>query len=106
MSDTLAAAASNVAPASWAAPAALQVRALVAETIVLVNPPKNYARFLLRALLPIVVHAVDRARRRLLGRLRVPPPQHARLARLRQRRPDRRVHEQLGPLFTDSSSSC
>src|SRR5262249_48424451 len=31
---------------------------LVAETIVLVNPAKNYAQFLLRALLPVVLHVV------------------------------------------------
>jgi ABC-2 type transport system permease protein len=57
MSDALAVAAGNVAPASRAAPAALQVGALVAETIVLVNPQRNYAQFLLRALLPMVIHA-------------------------------------------------
>src|SRR5262249_29726939 len=32
--------------------------ALVAETIVLVNPQKNYAQFLLRALLPVVIHVI------------------------------------------------
>ena len=58
MSDALAVAAGNAAPASRAAPAALQVGALVAETIVLVNPQRNYAQFLLRALLPMVIHAV------------------------------------------------
>ena len=58
MSDALAAAAGNAAPASRAAPAASQVGALVAETIVLVNPQRNYAQFLLRALLPMVIHAV------------------------------------------------
>ena len=31
---------------------------LVAETIVLVNPQRNYAQFLLRALLPMVIHVV------------------------------------------------
>src|SRR5260370_3624590 len=58
MSDTLASAASSVAPAAHAAPAASRIGALVAETIVLVNPQKNYAQFLLRALLPMVVHIV------------------------------------------------
>src|SRR3979490_1938066 len=55
MSDALAAAAGSVAPAGRAAPAASRVGALVAETIVLVNPQKNYAQFLLRALLPMVI---------------------------------------------------
>jgi ABC-2 type transport system permease protein len=34
------------------------VGSLVAETIVLVNPARNYAQFLLRALLPMVLHVV------------------------------------------------
>jgi ABC-2 type transport system permease protein len=58
MSDSLAAAASSVAPAARAAPKASSIGALVAETIVLVNPQKNYAQFLLRALLPMVIHVV------------------------------------------------
>ena len=41
-----------------AAPKASRIGALVAETIVLVNPEKNYAQFLLRALLPVVLHVV------------------------------------------------
>ena len=40
-----------------AAPKAPKIGALVAETIVLVNPQKNYAQFLLRAL-PMVIHVV------------------------------------------------
>jgi ABC-2 type transport system permease protein len=56
--DALAAAARGVAPAAGAAPAASGVGALVTETIVLVNPQRNYAQFLLRALLPMVVHVV------------------------------------------------
>ena len=35
-----------------------RVGSLVAETIVLVNPQKNYAQFLLRALLPVIIHVV------------------------------------------------
>src|SRR5262249_3889651 len=35
-----------------------RIGALVAETIVLVNPAKNYAQFLLRALLPMVIHVL------------------------------------------------
>jgi ABC-2 type transport system permease protein len=58
LSDSLAAAASGVAPAAHAAPAASRIGALVAETIVLVNPQRNYAQFLLRALLPMVIHIV------------------------------------------------
>src|SRR5882724_3467139 len=58
VSDSLAAAASSAAPANRAAPAASHIGALVAETIVLVNPQRNYAQFLLRALLPVVIHVV------------------------------------------------
>jgi ABC-2 type transport system permease protein len=58
LSDSLAAAVSSVAPASRAAPKASRIGSLVAETIVLVNPEKNYAQFLLRALLPMVLHVV------------------------------------------------
>ena len=56
MSDSLAAAASGAA--ARAAPKPSRIGALVAETIVLVNPEKNYAQFLLRALLPMVIHVV------------------------------------------------
>ena len=41
-----------------AAPKASSTGSLVAETIVLVNPEKNYAQFLLRSLLPMVLHVV------------------------------------------------
>src|SRR5580704_7743670 len=40
------------------APKPSRVGSLVAETIVLVNPARNYAQFLLRALLPMVVHVI------------------------------------------------
>ena len=56
LSDSLAAAASGAA--ARAAPKPARIGALVAETIVLVNPQKNYAQFLLRALLPMVLHVV------------------------------------------------
>src|SRR4029453_12180833 len=56
LSDSLAAA--SVASAARAAPKASHIGTLVAETIVLVNPEKNYAQFLLRALLPMVAHVV------------------------------------------------
>src|SRR5882672_3055800 len=54
LSDGLAAAVRSAAAS--VAPTASRVGSLVAETIVLVNPEKNYAQFLLRALLPVVVH--------------------------------------------------
>src|SRR6516165_9955390 len=40
------------------APKARRIGSLVAETIVLVDPARNYAQFLLRALLPMVLHVV------------------------------------------------
>jgi ABC-2 type transport system permease protein len=56
LSDSLAAAAKDVTVPS--APKASRIGSLVAETIVLVNPQRNYAQFLLRALLPVVVHVI------------------------------------------------
>src|SRR5262249_35147126 len=56
LGDSLNAAANNAA--SPAAPAPSGIGALVAETIILVNPQRNYAQFLLRALLPMVIHVV------------------------------------------------
>jgi ABC-2 type transport system permease protein len=58
LSDSLSAAAARAAPAAQAAPKAARVGSLVAETIVLVNPQKNYAQFLLRTLLPMIIHIV------------------------------------------------
>jgi hypothetical protein len=58
LSDVLSAAASAAAPAKRAAPAAVSVGTLSGETIALVNPQKNYAQFLLRALLPMIIHVV------------------------------------------------
>jgi ABC-2 type transport system permease protein len=58
LSDSLAAAAASAAPAAHAAPKPVSVGSLVAETIVLVNPQKNYAQFLLRTLLPMIIHVV------------------------------------------------
>ena len=55
-SDSLSAASAHAAVR--AAPQASRVGSLVAETIVLVNPEKNYAQFLLRTLLPMVVHVI------------------------------------------------
>src|SRR5499427_5180873 len=56
LSDSLTAAVSRaVTPA---APKSARIGSLVAETIVLVNPAKNYAQFLLRTLLPMVIHVV------------------------------------------------
>jgi ABC-2 type transport system permease protein len=58
LSDTLSAAASAAAPAKRAAPAPSSVGILTSETMALVNPQKNYAQFLLRALLPMIIHVV------------------------------------------------
>ncbi len=52
------AAAAVAAPAKRAAPAPASIGTLAAETIALVNPQKNYAQFLLRALLPMIIHVV------------------------------------------------
>jgi len=54
LSDSLSAAVHNAA--ARAAPKPSRIGSLVPETIVLVNPQKNYAQFLLRALLPVVLH--------------------------------------------------
>src|SRR5262245_46565238 len=58
LSDSLSAATASAAPAAHAAPKPARVGSLVAETIVLANPQKNYAQFLLRALLPTIIHVV------------------------------------------------
>src|SRR6516162_8946889 len=58
LSDSLAAAVGDAASAARGAPQASAIGSLVAETIVLVNPARNYAQFLLRALLPVVLHVV------------------------------------------------
>src|SRR5262245_28454291 len=58
LSDSLTAAAAVAAPARRAAPAPASTGTLTAETITLVNPQKNYAQFLLRALLPTIIHVV------------------------------------------------
>jgi ABC-2 type transport system permease protein len=41
-----------------AAPKPSRIGALVGETITLINPQRNYAQFLLRTLLPMVVHVI------------------------------------------------
>jgi ABC-2 type transport system permease protein len=58
LSDALSAAAAAAAPAKRAAPAPASMGTLTGETIALVNPQKNYAQFLLRALLPTIIHIV------------------------------------------------
>ena len=58
LSDTLSAAAAVAAPAKRAAPAAATTGTLTGETIALVNPQKNYAQFLLRTLMPMIIHVV------------------------------------------------
>ncbi len=58
LSDVLSAAAAAAAPSKRAAPAPTSVGTLTGVTIALVNPQKNYAQFLLRALLPMIIHVV------------------------------------------------
>ena len=58
LSDALSAAAAAAAPAKRAAPAPASIGTMTGETIALVNPQKNYAQFLLRALLPTIIHVV------------------------------------------------
>src|SRR6516162_4312828 len=58
LSDGLSAAVREAASAAGGPPKAARVGSLVAETIVLVNPQRNYAQFLLRALLPMVLHVI------------------------------------------------
>jgi ABC-2 type transport system permease protein len=58
LSDGLASAVDSAASAARGAPQASRIGSLVAETIVLVNPEKNYAQFLLRTLLPMVIHVI------------------------------------------------
>ena len=58
LSDVLSAAAAVAAPANHAAPTPASIGTLTGETIALVNPQKNYAQFLLRALMPMIIHVV------------------------------------------------
>ena len=58
LSDALSVAATVAAPAKRASPAPASLGTLAAETIALVNSQKNYAQFLLRALLPTIIHVV------------------------------------------------
>jgi ABC-2 type transport system permease protein len=51
-------AAATASAGARAAPKASRIGSLVTETIVLVNPERNYAQFLLRTLLPVVIHIV------------------------------------------------
>jgi ABC-2 type transport system permease protein len=58
LSDALSSAATSVSPGSQSAPSAPKTGTLSVESIVLVNPEKNYAQYLLRSLLPMVLHVV------------------------------------------------
>jgi ABC-2 type transport system permease protein len=58
LSDALSAAAAVAAPAKRAAPTPASIGTMAGETMALVNPQKNYAQFLLRALLPTIIHVV------------------------------------------------
>jgi ABC-2 type transport system permease protein len=56
LSDSLSAAVQHAVVRT--APQPARVGSLVGEQIVLVNPQRNYAQFLLRALLPVVIHII------------------------------------------------
>jgi ABC-2 type transport system permease protein len=56
LSDSLSAATKSAA--ERAAPKAARIGSLVPELIALVNPARNYAQFLLRTLLPMVIHVI------------------------------------------------
>jgi ABC-2 type transport system permease protein len=56
LSDSLSSATKSAA--ERAAPKAARIGSLVPEMITLVNPGRNYAQFLLRALLPVVLHVI------------------------------------------------
>jgi len=56
LGDSLSAATRSAA--ERAAPKAARIGSLVPETIALVNPARNYAQFLLRTLLPMVIHVI------------------------------------------------
>jgi ABC-2 type transport system permease protein len=56
LSDSLSAATRSVV--ERVAPKAARIGSLVPETIALVNPGRNYAQFLLRTLLPMVIHVI------------------------------------------------
>jgi ABC-2 type transport system permease protein len=58
LSDAINAAAASVSPASRSAPTAAKIGTMAVQNIVLVNPERNYAQYLLRALLPMVLHVV------------------------------------------------
>lgn len=58
LNDALSAAAAVAAPAKRSAPPPASIGTMTAETVALVNPQKNYAQFLLRALLPTIIHVV------------------------------------------------
>jgi ABC-2 type transport system permease protein len=58
LNDALSAAAAVAAPAKRAAPTPASIGTMTGETMALVNPQKNYAQFLLRALLPTIIHVV------------------------------------------------
>lgn len=58
LSDALQAGAGSVAPAKLGAPSPHRVGSLAVEQIALSNPERNYAQYLVRALLPVVLHIV------------------------------------------------
>ena len=56
--DALLSATQNFAPSHESPRAAPRIGTLSVQSIVLVNPERNYAQFLLRSLLPVVLHVV------------------------------------------------
>jgi len=58
LQDALLAATRAAAPAASAPPSAPRIGTLSVQNVVLVNPERNYAQFLLRSLLPMVLHVV------------------------------------------------
>src|SRR5262249_17221435 len=56
LSDSISAAVRNAA--ERAAPKTARIGSLASESIALVNPERNYAQFLLRTLLPMVIHVI------------------------------------------------
>src|SRR5262249_48977222 len=58
LSASLSAAAASAAPAAHAAPKPARIESLRAQTIVLSTPERNYAQFLLRTVLPTIIHVL------------------------------------------------
>ena len=97
--DALLAAARRVAPANHCSPAAPRIGTLAVENVVLVNPERNYAQFLLRSLLPMVLHVVIAIGAGYAVGSEFRRRSHARLAQVRGRQSDRRARRQARAPF-------